>query len=90
MFEFQWHNSFRKAFKKLSINNDLKVRIIQTLELLQINPFDRRLKTHKLHGELKNLYACSIDFDYRIVFSFSKTESNTIILVDIGTHNEVY
>jgi mRNA-degrading endonuclease YafQ of YafQ-DinJ toxin-antitoxin module len=48
--------------------------------------------THKLHGELKGLWACSVEFDCRIVFGFqtSEGEEDAIVLVDIGSHDEVY
>jgi mRNA-degrading endonuclease YafQ of YafQ-DinJ toxin-antitoxin module len=57
------------------------------------NPFDASLKTHKLHGKLRGLWACQIDYDCRIVFAFEKSlveKENLIILVDIGKHDEVY
>lgn len=51
------------------------------------NPFDPQLKTHKLKGELKDLYSFSISYHWRIVFHF---ESDTMVVFDaIGTH-EVY
>lgn len=51
------------------------------------NPFDPRLKTHKLKGELAEFYSFSISYHFRIVFHFE--DKNTIILDAIGTH-EVY
>ncbi len=51
------------------------------------NPFDPRLKTHKLKGELVDFYSFSISYHYRIVFHFE--DENTIVLDMIGTH-EVY
>lgn len=51
------------------------------------NPFDHRLKTHKLKGELSEFYSFSISYHYRIVFHF---ESDDVVVFDIiGTH-EVY
>ena len=51
------------------------------------------LKTHKLHGELEGLLACSIEYDLRIVFDIVEnptTKTEEILLIDIGTHEEVY
>ena len=51
------------------------------------------LKTHKLHGELEGLFACSVEYDLRIVFDIvenSRTKEKEILLIDIGTHEEVY
>ena len=36
------------------------------LKKLKNNPFDESLKTHKLKGDLKEFYACSLDYQYRI------------------------
>jgi addiction module RelE/StbE family toxin len=78
----------RKIFKK-------KPEIIQnvqnTLELLVIEPFHPRLKTHKLKGELQNSWACSAGYDLRIIFQFVEHEGQQAILLEsIGTHDEVY
>ena len=54
----------------------------------QKNPFDKKLKTHKLSGSLKGSWAFSINYSYRIIFEF--IDDNTILLIDIGTHDEVY
>jgi mRNA interferase YafQ len=60
---------------------------------LEEDPFSTDLKSHKLSGNLYGLYACSCGYDCRIVFSIKKDIKNKtefIILVDIGTHDEVY
>ena len=39
------------------------------------------------------LWACYVEYDCRIVFTFEKdpdTEKKLIVLVDIGSHDEVY
>lgn len=92
MYKLFWHNSFKRAYKKL-IKNDtlLKEKTFETLSILQIDPFDPALKTHKLHGILKDYFACCIDYSYRIVFSIEEVNNESIIaLIDIGTHDEVY
>ena len=62
-----------------------------TLELLAIEPFHPRLKTHKLKGELQNSWACSAGYDLRIIFQFVEHEGQQAILLEsIGTHDEVY
>jgi len=91
MYNFQWHNSFVRAFKKVTKNNSfLKKKIVITLELLSKDPFNPKLNTHKLHGNLNSLLSSYIDYEYRIIFSISKEQKDTIILIDIGTHDEVY
>jgi mRNA-degrading endonuclease YafQ of YafQ-DinJ toxin-antitoxin module len=46
----------RKIVKKHPV---LTQNIQETLALLSVDPFQPRLRTHKLKGELKDSYACS-------------------------------
>lgn len=58
---------------------------------MQIDPFQPRLRTHKLKGELKESYARSVGYDLRINFKFVDHENQqAIILESVGTHDEVY
>lgn len=91
MYELQWGNSFIKAFtRKTKSNVVIKSKIIDSLQLLEENPFNPKLRTHKLQGILKGLYACTVDYDLRIVFSINDESPLSIVLIDIGTHDEVY
>lgn len=54
---------------------------------------DPRLKTHHFSGKLKGLHASSAGYDCRIVFSkqkHPKTGAETLLLINLGTHDEVY
>ena len=88
MRKLAWHSSFRRTFKRKTRKNPpLRERILETLERLAEDVFDPRLKTHKLRGQLEGLWACQVDYDCRIVFALEK---DMIVLIDIGTHDEVY
>ena len=89
MIEIRWEESFTKKVKKI-INSDpsFKSKIIERLKLFADNQFDPTLKTHKLHGKLKNYWAFSVDYDYRILFRYN--EDSSISLINIGDHDEVY
>jgi mRNA-degrading endonuclease YafQ of YafQ-DinJ toxin-antitoxin module len=66
---------------------------MKTIHLLKSDPFYPSLKTHYLHGDLEGLLACSVKYTVRIVFNIMKnpdTEKNEILLIDIGTHEDVY
>ena len=52
------------------------------------NPFCKLLRSHKLTGTLKGLWAFSVDYDTRVIFSFLTDDE--ILLIDIGSHDEVY
>jgi len=78
----------RKIVKKQAF---LVQNIQETLALLCVDPFQPRLRTHKLKGELKDSYACSVGYDLRIVFKFVEYEQKQAILLEsIGTHDGVY
>ena len=49
------------------------------------NPFDPRLRTHKLKGELSGAWAYSVNREYRVLFRFLKGDE--VIYYDIGTHD---
>jgi addiction module RelE/StbE family toxin len=58
------------------------------MESFSQNPFNPRLRTHKLTGQLEGLWALSIDYDCRVIFQF--IDKNEVLLIDIGGHDEVY
>lgn len=88
------HKSFKRAFKKLIKKNpQLQNKVLGILDLLENDPFTPSLKSHKLTGELDRYWSCSVNYDCRIIFTFSpdeESEETLIILVDIGSHDEVY
>lgn len=53
--------------------------------IFKINPFDPRLKTHKLHGKYKGAYSFSIDYKYRVLFDF--IDGNSVDFHTIGDHD---
>jgi mRNA interferase YafQ len=89
-----WDASFCRAFKRQTRKNPrLPERLFEVLELLAQDAFDPRLKTHKLRGQLEGLWACWVEYDCRIVFVFEpdpESGEDMIVLIDIGTHDEVY
>ena len=89
-----WGRTFLRAFKRtVRKRPELRSDIEETLRLLAENPFAVRLATHKLKGRLSGSWACSVSYDLRIVFDFVKSASSPeddILLIEIGTHDEVY
>ena len=61
--------------------------------LLDVYVFAPQLETHKLKGKFSGLWACSVGYNLRIVFDFVKSkelEEDDILLLGMGTHDEVY
>ncbi len=89
-----WTPKSLRAFKRLARKNpQLRPLILKTLKQLENNHFHPSLRTHKLTGDLSDTWSCSIGYQYRILFEFIKdpeTEENAILLLNIGSHDEVY
>ena len=79
----------RRARKFLSRHPDLTLQYQRTLELLEINPFHPSLRLYQLKGKLAALHAVSINISYPITLELIIKEKE-IILVNVGTHEEVY
>ena len=87
--------AFEKSYKKFTSRNSLlESSIGRALLKLQQNAYDPSLKTHKLSGKLALYFACSCGYDCRIIFTIEKDlvnpEAENILLLDIGTHDDVY
>ena len=62
-----------------------------TLAKLEEDAFDPRLKTHKLKGEFAGFWSCSAGYDLRVVFEIVDVAGReSIHVLDVGTHDEVY
>lgn len=89
-----WGRPFERAVKhNVKRRPDLREKIESALAKLANDPFDPTLRTHKLKGELAGSWACTVEYDCRIVFHFEinpDTGEEEIVLNDIGKHDEVY
>jgi mRNA interferase YafQ len=89
-----WSSAFKRAYKKvIKKNPKLKDKIANVLKKLEIDPFHPSLKTHKLSGNLADFWSCSVAYDCRIIFELSENAQVLevfILLIDIGSHDEVY
>jgi len=83
-------SSFKKKFKiriKATANEDL---FWASLYVFMNEPFASKLQTHKLSGKLNGLWSFKVEDDIRVVFYFTTDKPKQAVLVDIGTHDEVY
>jgi len=78
----------RSLKKRIAKNPELTERYREKLQEFINDPYSPSLKTHKLHGRLKDLSAFSLTHELRIAFYFA--EPNKVVFEDIGTHDEVY
>ncbi|MCX6153715.1 MAG: type II toxin-antitoxin system mRNA interferase toxin, RelE/StbE family [Candidatus Kapabacteria bacterium] len=93
MIEFVWTHNFIRAVKKsIKFRPELAEKINFALELLESDIFHPLLHTHKLKGNLLGNYACTVEYDQRIIFQIRIINHNLteIILLSYGSHDEVY
>jgi addiction module RelE/StbE family toxin len=90
MIEIQFADGYeKKAIKFFKKHKDIYPQYKKTMELLQSNPQHPSLRLHKLQGTMKQFNSVSINMKYRIVIDFIIID-DVIILVDLGSHDEVY
>ena len=73
---------FKKNYRKLP--KKIKELAKDRVEIFKKNPFNSRLKTHKLSGRDKECWAFWITYSYRIKFIFLSNEK--VLFLDIGPH----
>ncbi|MBC8215546.1 MAG: plasmid stabilization protein [Candidatus Marinimicrobia bacterium] len=90
MHSIQTPAAFRRNAKKFfKIHPELKNRFRSIIEILRKHPTNPSLKLYSLSGKKKGLHAISLTYEYRITLIIRFTEK-AIILVDIGSHDDVY
>lgn len=76
---------FWQSFYQLSPGQKESTR--RAWEIFKLNPFDPRLRTHKIHRLSahygRTIYAVEIEGDLRAVFYII---NDSVVTVDIGTH----
>ena len=85
---------FKRAYKRFVRNYPyLQNNIDYAINKLSEDPFAPLFNLHKLSGDLYELYACKYGYDCRIISSIDKStirNSASVLLVDIGTHRDLY
>lgn len=76
-------SSFLKTYRKLS--KEVVDQFEAKENIFFTNPFHPSLKTHKLSGSMKDYYAFSVNYKYRVVFKF--LTKDIIVFISIGTHD---
>ncbi len=91
MIELIWDEKFKRIYKKWKQKHpDLVDQFKDKMELFVTNPFHPSLRTHTLSGVLKGLWSSRINYEHRLVFKFIDKQKSKVLLVDLGTHEEVY
>ncbi len=89
MIEAVWDQGFKRSYRKrIHRHPHLKRQFCEKMRMFLQEPFDSQLRTHKLSGKLKGIWAFSINDEYRVIFEFINKQK--ALLIDFGTHDEVY
>lgn len=83
---FLTHKKFDKAFKKM--HPKLQAKFYAVLELYSKSKTDRQLNNHTLTGKYLGYRSIDLTGDWRIIFE--EIDDETIKLVNIGTHSQLY
>lgn len=86
MLKALYHKDFKKDFKKLPLN--VKRHFGERFLLVLENTADPILRDHPLVGILRGKRAFSVGGDVRVIYQF--LSKSTILLLRIGSHNQVY
>ena len=90
MYILVWTAHFSRAAKKFAKRHpELKKKVAATLRDLEKDPFQPHLDYHHLGGKQPGIQAVSITDSYRVTLTVMITKKE-IILLDIGSHDEVY
>jgi mRNA-degrading endonuclease YafQ of YafQ-DinJ toxin-antitoxin module len=74
-----WDSGFKRAYKrKVKANEQLKTQFWNAIALFQEDPFHSSLKTHKLTGKLKGLWAFAVSYWGLRVRSCNITRGNLL------------
>jgi mRNA-degrading endonuclease YafQ of YafQ-DinJ toxin-antitoxin module len=94
MYKIIVSQKFKRSYKNfVSRFPYLQENIDNAIKELSIDPYSPLISSHKLSGDLFELYGCKCGYDCRIIFSIEKIKEEKdkyILLVDIGNHDDVY
>lgn len=80
-------SSFQKKYQKLAAKQRRLSQVVDDkIELFTVNPQHPSLRLHKLSGQLEQ-WSISVKQDLRLIFQYV---DDGILLVDLGSHDEVY
>ena len=89
MVEIVFSKTFYKFYSdRIFPSLKLSDRFVERVKLFSRNPTSPVLVDHQLQGEMKKYRAFSITNDIRVIYQIIGDQ--TVMFVDIGTHEQVY
>ncbi len=83
------HPKFDKLYKKRILSNsNLDIKFKERIKLFTENHTHPLLEDHKLKGDKKGYRSFSVTGDIRVIYY--PVSDSEVILVEVGSHNQVY
>ena len=81
-----------KKFTKQAKNLSKKERnkLFEKLRLFADDPFNEKLRTHPLKGNLIGMYSFSISGNLRVHFKWMNNKKTKLLLITLGTRSSLY
>ena len=73
---------FKRNYKRLP--KEIQIKAKEKEKFFRDNIFDKQLRTHKIKGDEKGVWAFWVKYDYRIKFVF--ISDNEVLFLSVGTH----
>lgn len=79
---------YLKSFRRITKNNiKIKRKIVEKLNLFLEDKAHHSLRLHKINTIKGGVWSISIDMNVRVLIQYKGVD---IILLDIGTHDDIY
>ncbi len=89
MINITFDPNFKKVYsKRIKGNKKLESRVAERIKLFQQDSTNYFLRNHRLIGKSKGLCSFSITGDIRIIYQW--IDKNTVLFLNVGSHNQVY
>jgi len=86
--KIEFDRKFKRQLKKISKKDKQLYKIfLRKLDLLKEKPDHKSLRLHKVSGKRISSWSVTITYKVRVLFVLRK---KSILLTDIGSHDEVY
>ena len=89
-YRIKYTSSYNKRAKKfLDKHPEVSSQYEKVLKILELNPFHKALRLHKIDGKYRDLHSVSINMSVRLTIEFL-IKDKEIIPINIGDHDQVY
>ncbi len=87
--ESQFSRDFQKTYRKTP--HSIQIAFQKRLQIFRSDPYDPRLRNHKLKGEYGIYRSIDVTGDWRALYRELKEEDSLTAFFDkLGTHSQLY